>query len=632
MASERVDVHVRVIGSRAAVRDLVAVGAAARGLQASVTGSSRAMEQHGRRSFLMNQALFTMRRLVYGTSLAFVGLGAAAIYSGFQFNKTVERTTIAMDFLAKGTFNAGEETRELLKIARETAFLPQDVIEAGQQLIAFGFTAEETNRTLRATGDAIAALNLPQDTVHRITLALGQIRSKGRLMGEELRQLANANVLSFDALEKALGRNVFELGRVADANIPADVAIAAILTSMEARFGGASKRIRETTSGQMEILRGDLQAIFGGLQKNLYDSFGNTIRRITPITGQMFNMVLAGNGGLFAFVEIIDNATGGTYHLSTALETLTQFLRSVWTLAKMVWAAGKPLFQLFLLLAWVTLEWTSGFITLMDMGGIPMIWVIRLLIFYMLVQIATTKLTILWGKRQTIMMIIQGQWIVRLVKAYRAWAFAQAVNLTLTEMGWRRAFLHNGVLARLSRTIFTRVIPALTGQAALTWAALGPIALMVVAVIALAAAWGYLYYKYEQLRPLLELFVFLFSPLAGILFLINRYVYDLGDALGYVIGRLDALKGKVDWLEGLIPDWLGGGTSLLDIVGGGGAGSGGVIANPFKTTAPESLDMNQVMTGSLLTGMKIQPAPVNIDGRQVAEVVFQHQSDRMARR
>ena len=55
------------------------------------------------------------------------------------------------------------------------------------------------------------------------------------------------------------------------------------------------------------------------------------------------------------------------------------------------------------------------------------------------------------------------------------------------------------------------------------------------------------------------------------------------------------------------------------------------MSNPFKTTMPETMNMNQV-TGSLLTGMNIQPAPVNIDGRQVAEVVFQHQSDKMARR
>ena len=66
MASDNIDVHVRVIGSRAAVRDLVSVGAAARGLQASIAGTTQALDQQRRRSFLANQALFTMRRLAHG--------------------------------------------------------------------------------------------------------------------------------------------------------------------------------------------------------------------------------------------------------------------------------------------------------------------------------------------------------------------------------------------------------------------------------------------------------------------------------------------------------------------------------------------------------------------------------------
>ena len=170
--------------------------------------------------------------------------------------------------------------------------MPQQAIDAGQFFIGMGFSVEETNRTLRATGDALAALNLPADTTHRLFLALGQIRAKGRLTGEEIRQLANANIPIYEILSETLGKNVTQLNRIGDARIPASVAIDAIVSGMESRFGGASKEIAQTTSGQMERLRGDLQAIFGGLTKDLYDNFGGALRRITPITEQMFGWCL----------------------------------------------------------------------------------------------------------------------------------------------------------------------------------------------------------------------------------------------------------------------------------------------------------------------------------------------------
>ena len=78
-----------------------------------------------------------------------------------------------------------------------------------------------------------------------------------------------------------------------------------------------------------------------------------------------------------------------------------------------------------------------------------MIYVVRLLILYMLVQIAVTKLTILWGKRQTIMMILQRQWIWRLVKAWYAYIFAEKVYTKTPFGGTFATMKHNNWLARL---------------------------------------------------------------------------------------------------------------------------------------------------------------------------------------
>jgi len=47
------------------------------------------------------------------------------------------------------------------------------LIEASKRMLAYGFAAEEVLPTLRAVGDAAAALGAGSEGIDRITLALG---------------------------------------------------------------------------------------------------------------------------------------------------------------------------------------------------------------------------------------------------------------------------------------------------------------------------------------------------------------------------------------------------------------------------------------------------------------------------
>jgi phage tail tape-measure protein len=80
----------------------------------------------------------------------------------------------------------------LQSFAARTPFELTDVEKATQRLLAFGFSAKSVIPTLTAVGNASSGLNLGAEGFDRVITALGQIRAKGRLQGDEALQLMEA--------------------------------------------------------------------------------------------------------------------------------------------------------------------------------------------------------------------------------------------------------------------------------------------------------------------------------------------------------------------------------------------------------------------------------------------------------
>lgn len=131
-----------------------------------------------------------------------------------------------------------------------------------------------------------------------------------------------------------------------------------------------------------------------------------------------------------------------------------------------------------------------------------------------------------------------------------------------------------------------------------------------------------LWQKFEDLRPIIGIIMFQLSPLLLLIMLLVDHIERLS-------GALDSLKGKFDFFENLLPGGIGQ-ASLLDIGKSVFGGGGAEAAATGGGVAPQQANWQTILAGG---GMgTIEPAPVIIDGRQLAEVVFKHRGDRMARR
>ena len=163
-----------------------------------------------------------------------------------------------------------------------TPFEDKDTMAAVRQLLAARFSFGEVKGLARVTGDAASALGSdPADAAMKwqvINRALGQIKSKGRLQGDELLQLQEAGIGTDSYLKAAFGQNY--LKKVSAGQVDATSAINAIVKGMDAEFGGAMARMSTT---------------FGGL-------FSTLVSRPQRVTARMFDI-----GGLDAPKKLLSN-------------------------------------------------------------------------------------------------------------------------------------------------------------------------------------------------------------------------------------------------------------------------------------------------------------------------------------
>lgn len=238
-----------------------------------------------------NMAIGTLRGTVGLAQSAFQSLGRIAEYAAGQLMAVVvqggvarvrtaldeyaayERLSMALTSLTANELlnteaatdmttamrQAAPIARELIgwieKLAIESPFTQEGVAQAFRMAQAYGFTIEESKRLTRAMIDFAAGSGASEDTMQRIALALGQIKARGKLAGQEILQLTEAGLNVRDILAKAMGVTTAEVGELTEKGlIPANEAIEAIIRSLERNFGGAAKAQAGTFSGLLSSL------------------------------------------------------------------------------------------------------------------------------------------------------------------------------------------------------------------------------------------------------------------------------------------------------------------------------------------------------------------------------------------
>jgi len=234
-----------------------------------------------------------------------------------------------------------QQSKELLgwieKLAIESPFYQQDVAGAFRMAMALGFNTREAQRLTTAMVDFSVATGQGGETVERISRALGQMRTKGRVSMEEINQLTEAGVDAMRILSDATGLTGEALSKkIAQGAVDADTAVNAILTDTEKLYAGAAKASATSMAGVLSSLNEAKDIIGRELFTGVFEQLQGPLSALTTIvTAPEFKAGLESwSATLGAFTgEQIEAAAGAMERIDKAISPLLNAQAPAWLTA-----------------------------------------------------------------------------------------------------------------------------------------------------------------------------------------------------------------------------------------------------------------------------------------------------------
>lgn len=239
-----------------------------------------------------------LTRYVTAPMLAATG---ATIAFGVKTAASFEQADIAFETLLGSGDAAKKMFDDLKEFAAKTPFEIPGLLDATKRLLAYGFAAQEVIPMLTSVGDAAAGLGLGTEGLNRIIVALGQMRAKGAVQAEEMRQLAEAGIPAWDALAKKLGVTIPEAMKLVEERaVDSGTAIAAVTGMMDERFGGMMLRQATTLSGLWSNLKDVFSIKLGeGFQANA-EPLKDVLEELIDVSGPLVDSLMP------AFVAVLE--------------------------------------------------------------------------------------------------------------------------------------------------------------------------------------------------------------------------------------------------------------------------------------------------------------------------------------
>lgn len=321
---------------------LVKIGADSQGLRKELAVSQRQIK----RAFSPEQMAIS-ETVITGASAFTVALGAVGVAS-VKMAADMEQNKIAFTTMLGSAQKADTFLRELATFAEKTPFEFPGLVASSKKLLAFGFQAQEIIPMMTGIGDAVSAVGGSAEVLDRVTLAFGQMKTKGMVSAEEMNQLAEAGIPAWEMLSKTIGTDIPTAMDLAEKkSINANAAIAGMISQMGEKYGGMMDKQSNTITGILSNIQDKSGAIMRDMGEDITEALDlkTKLKDSLAFLDEFADKVKA-SGVRQALLEMIPDtviiaAIGATSLALTA--TLLPAIARVTLAAKGMWLAiGGP--------------------------------------------------------------------------------------------------------------------------------------------------------------------------------------------------------------------------------------------------------------------------------------------------
>jgi len=250
--------------------------------------------------------------------LATTGFGAIA-----KLGMENEKASVSFEVLLQSADKAKKMLGEINKYADKTPYERMGLRDAAKMMLGFGIAEEKIMPNLKMLGDIASG---DKERLSQLTLAFSQMSSAGKLTGQDLLQMINAQFNPLNELSKMTGKSIgtlrkeMEKGQISSQMVEEAFRHA---TSAGGLFYGMTERVGKTLGGRISTLVDsfknrliDLYQIIGPILSTAVDGLTKVLDLLeTPISWlvkgftNFFGLLKEGNPFIWATVAAISAFT-----------------------------------------------------------------------------------------------------------------------------------------------------------------------------------------------------------------------------------------------------------------------------------------------------------------------------------
>lgn len=459
---------------------------------ASTNLFGRSVQTAGRRTFIANQAIYTLRRYAFFATIAVTGMVTAVARLGYTYLNAMQQARVALGPVIKDQATLNNYLRQLFQISKYSPFVISDLTKSFSALdLALGPIGVSGQTVIDTLSSVVDYLSVLQQTtpmaMRRVTNALADLAYQGYLTGRMYQRLAQIGIPIQSILRTQLGVTPDQVKNIASLQIPASAVLDAIRKYAKVTPGisGAARRISlRSFGGLVQVARDTVSQISGNLIQGIY---GN---QKGGVQGALYKLLKP--GGPLDRLSNQKGSKGTLFYLNKQVTGNTGLARGFLLLLSITRNLGAVFARVLIPAFVIALHSLIIFYPILKLinAGLGFLAKHATVAKFIFAALATefiithSALTGAWlgmklwriatfGSIKPIMSLIKYLKIMRTIelasgiKAWSKWAFMQTE--VVSKLGGVRTLVYtnNGLLGRMSRLLLTRVVPGL--KAAALW-------------------------------------------------------------------------------------------------------------------------------------------------------------------
>lgn len=252
----------------------------------------------------IKNSIFSLKTLAGGviTGIATKKLIADPVSLADEF----QTDQIGFETMLKSKKKATKFMDSAKKFASVTPFDTSAVVSNAQRMLAYGFSDKDIISDLTKISNASAALGAGEEGISRVSRALGQMKTNGRLNAEDMNQLTDVGINAWKYLADAEGKSIAQIREMSQkGEISGDKAVKTILNGLKEFDGMMDKTSNSTVSGLMSNIKDTFDI-------NIVSKWGKGLQK-------------GATKGLGEFADYLDKSDAKLKEAGTSLEKLGEY-------------------------------------------------------------------------------------------------------------------------------------------------------------------------------------------------------------------------------------------------------------------------------------------------------------------